>query len=286
MADEQTTEQDQVTEPASDVADISIAVENDNAEDFDLGIVEVGEMADVSEGSSIDEDNEPTNDADDSEGDDSPSDPESDPEIALDDEPAAKEWDKTRQQKDQELANLRKQNAQLMEVLARPAGEAEAADTGDAEIDLSELDEYADDDARNAVVNQLIRRQKRLEAEIASRDNKAAYHAILAQCDKDFGPEFRNEAINRVKEIWDEAGFGDETYPDAGSTRVAVRGVYAELQNAQLRSEVKGKAAKSTRKPGPKPDTGRGGSVAKHVVSGMLTREEAVKKWKRDHNMG
>lgn len=262
-------EMDVATLDPEEVADADIG---------DFGIVE--EAADDAERPDIKTDDAPDEDAGDSEEAEETAETETEsvPDAEVDKQPKKQEWDKDRQVKDQELAGLRKQNAQLTEALVmkgKGEGESETADdTLDLDSELPELEEFADEDARVERINLLTRRDKARNARDAQKANKDAYDAILVECDDKFGPEFRNEAVAKMKEIWEKEGFGPGNYPDAASTKLAVRGVYAELQNTQLREGPKKPTKKKTSSP--KPDTGRGGKVARKAAAGMMTMDEAV----------
>lgn len=243
-----------------------------NPEEVQFGIVEEETDAGMPE---AELDNEPVG-----EGEPEPekeADPETSPEVETDKTPEKPAWDKDRQVKDQEIAGLKKQNAQLTDALAtksKSGSEPKAADdTLDLDSELPELDEYADEETRVARINLLTRRDTARRAMDTQKGNKDAYDAILVECDEKFGAEFRNDAVARVEDIWKEEGFSPDNLPDAASTRLAVRGVYAELQNVQLREPKKPTKKTSS---SPKPDTGRGGTVARKAAAGMMTTDEAV----------
>ena len=195
-----------------------------------------------------------------------------------DDEPAKPEgsdWDKDRQAKDQEIANLRKDKAtlegQLAAAATKPPAEGEEPAEDDGEI--SELDEFADEEDRTKVVNELIRRDKQRAADDANRDNLRAYEEVLTEADKKYSPELRNEAVKRLAEVWASEGFGPANYPSPASTRVAVMGMYAQLAQEKAVEAAKKPPAKKPRQPAQ--DPGRGGSEVAVAPSGMETVDEA-----------
>lgn len=214
-------------------------------------------------------------------------------------------WDKDRQAKDQEIANLRKQvEALTTKALAQdklPA-EAPAAKTlTDQQIaDIQELGDDASYEQLISVVNEMARRDKARVSQLAElkaeRDaekadkanhaNRSAYEELLAEADKRYGKEFHNAAVARMAELWEEQGFGPSRYPDAGHTRVALMGVYAELKSAKLESEL-AEAKKGKAKPaGPATDGLRRAAPAVDFSGGAMTLEEAAAQMKAEGRFG
>jgi hypothetical protein len=204
-------------------------------------------------------------------------------------------WDKDRQRRDQELADLRKKLSTLEEAIAAanrtgqpPVQEPPAKGDEDVDLDaeLAPLDEFATEAERNERFNVLVKRQRALEArqqkreaqadaETSQRANKEAYNRLLDECDGDFGAEFRNAAVERMREVWNEAGFKPGNFPDPAHTRLAVRGVYAELKAAKLLAQPKptakpkGTPKGAAQKP-PASSSARGGRPSR-ITGGSLT---------------
>lgn len=193
--------------------------------------------------------------------------------------PKGKEWDKDRQAKDQELATLRKENAELKaKATTEPENpEEDEEPLADEDIDplenktldelrasLKPLDEFSSNE--DIIHNDKVR--TKIEEVRALRDwnrrSRSAYNRILAQGDKDFGAEFHNEVVKNVTDLWKSEGFGTtKPVPDPAHTRLAVRAFYAEAKVRKLEKSLTGKSEakpKAPEKPKtPVLDTGHGG---------------------------
>lgn len=145
------------------------------------------------------------------------------PEPEPDKEPKAvkgKEWDKTRQAKDQEIANLRKELAAAKEKLTKPE---KVAATGD----LPALDEYstvADVAKHLTAVNAKLAQveQERAEERKNSQEteNLAAYNQILDTACKmeGVGEDRRNDLATEMRRIYTERGYSEDHYPNRYET--------------------------------------------------------------------
>lgn len=179
--------------------------------------------------------------------------PEAEPEPLPD---ATPEWDAVRQEKDQEIANLRKEN-ETLQVAALDTDKPDKP-TDDPLADIEPLVEFADEDDRNQAMNKIIAKVNAGQQQTQQRDNKAAYDTILkAACGK-FGEEHRNAIVKEMKDLWAARGYGPGNYPEADQTEDAVFRIgYAVKEKA---------AGKPKPKPKPRPrpntvsDTGAGGA--------------------------
>jgi len=204
-------------------------------------------------------------------------------------------WDKERQKKDQQLANLRKTNEVLLSQLKasgdKPDGEDTVATIDKplmSDEDFNEFlgmdapDEFADEDERkaydgkrNLAMRELLRRDQvrtqndaaRTEEEVMTA-NRSAYNTLLDEADAQYGAEHRNAAVKQMADLWQEQGFTPGNYPSAEITRLAIMGVYAQLA---LKASGKPPVKKATKKSIPL-DSGRGGDTPTRKKGGDLNR--------------
>jgi len=149
------------------------------------------------------------------------------------------EWDKARQQYDQEIANFRKK-VQELEAGQVPTAESQALTE---EGDLTELPEDAGYEDLIKANNRLLKAFKAISARETARQaieeaqrqadqqemNRKAYEAMLDAADAKYGKEHRNEAVKQMAALWKDKGFGPKNFPDAATTELAVNGIYAQL---------------------------------------------------------
>jgi hypothetical protein len=71
--------------------------------------------------------------------------------------------------------------------------------------------------------------QARLDAQAeANRTRQQEYDALLAECDKSYGPQFRAKAIERARQYFLDRGYGAENPPSPEAEDLAIRLAYAE----------------------------------------------------------
>jgi hypothetical protein len=183
-------------------------------------------------------------------------------EVEVEDKP---KWDKDRQVKDQELATLRKENAEL-KARAKPENPPGTEDAPEADDDESDdgkteaelraqivpIDDSMDYDERTKALEKNQDLLLKIDEARALRDDyrrgRAAYSRILRECDEEFGPEFHNKVVKQMADLWKKEGFGPKKpVPDAAHTRLAVRGFYAQAKGKKLEATIE------AGKPKPKP---------------------------------
>ena len=216
-------------------------------------------------------------------------DPEEDaePEAEPEDDAKPKEWDKDRQARDQKMANLLKENEALKAQLetakaasANPDAGALDEDGDEADLtldgkseaqlraDIKPLDEFSSEEDRNHNLTILAKLDELRSARDQAVRDRAAYYRILRECDKDYGAEFRNEAMARAKKLAEDQGFGTKIpLPSPAHTRLALRGIYAELKADKLsqakavpaKTSTPAKASPPAKSDAPVVDPGKGG---------------------------
>lgn len=212
-------------------------------------------------------------------------------------EPAAvaAPWDPERQTADQQMANLRKTNEDLMEQLeaAHGAGEAPADATATmAEIDtelesigkeIEELDDFDDAIVLKGLLtkqNGLMRKQAGLQRQLSSdamlaseavqaTADKAAYDAIINGVCQEVGEEHRNDILKGMIEVWKERGYDATTSVPPGQVKDAAFAIGRKLALAKRPAGKKAPAG-----PAASPGTG-GAPVAPKLPSGE-TLEETI----------
>jgi len=203
-------------------------------------------------------------------------------ELEAEEDPQAKEpeptqqqeWDLERQRKDEEMADLRKENERLKAAPAQPETPAEEPEPV---VELTDLDEYATEEDRNAAVNELIRRRKADEANQVQQSNRDAFDAILTKADEKYSPDFRNKAVELLREQWKEQGFTADYYPDPGSTEIAVLGAYAQLDAAATRAKLEKLESEPPKKQPPKADPAKSGKrPSMGPASLTISMDEAI----------
>jgi len=205
-------------------------------------------------------------------------------------------WDKVRQEKDQEIAGLRKElaavKAKTETEAETPAKTGDADDADDTEIDLDALNEalggdgakpleplgeYATDEEVKERLNLLTKRELARQTAREVTDNRKAFNSVLNECCAEVGEGHRNAIVAAVKKQWDDAGYDAEHYPDAAATRNAVLAVGRKLALDAAKS------APPTPTPKPKPaaplDPVGGGIVPDRLEisqAGLMTVEETM----------
>lgn len=219
------------------------------------------------------------------------------------------QWDKDRQQRDQEAANERKRQLQVIEQLQdqnrtltqllaerktgdKPAEEKPSAteltedDTKALEMEITD-ESSAEEIARHikalrkfsmaqAKELQDVKEQRKAETETASVKEaeakaKEAWNAHLVAMDKKFGAHNRAEAIKNAGLFFASEEGGGYTRETIGQVSLATMKaqVAVEYQKLQLAEEAKKRPA-ATSKPAIKPDKGGGGRPAGSSSEGDL----------------
>jgi myosin heavy subunit len=200
-----------------------------------------------------------------------------------DKQPEKPQWDKERQRRDQERAEefkaLKESNAELREQLSelvaamKSVGKKEQEPQPDP-IDL--LTEEADAPeivtglkavrSENKELREIIKQLQDQLAEVAQKDQRrevessksrgnAMMNEFVAKLDKEFGAQYRNEAIKKAMEDIAELGYGDENPAPFSVARIALKGGY------RFAAAQKPKAAK-TDEVSLDPATGGGKAIA------------------------
>lgn len=105
------------------------------------------------------------------------------------------------------------------------------------------------------------------ELAVAQRDRNEAFDRHLAALDRQYGPQFRDPALAKAREYFEERGYDADHPPSPEAEDLAVKMAYQEL------AAEAGKRPKP--KPGIRPDTGQGGG-APAARPAMGTRQEVL----------
>ena len=163
-------------------------------------------------------------------------------------------WDKDRQARDQELANLRKETQSLKEQLSGK----EVVEP----VELPVLDDYSDMAAVAKHIKAARAENAELREMLEQRDNKDAYNELLTNVCKlpGVGEEQRNIIDGRMKAAFKERGYGPGNYPSPEQTEDLATRFAQELVIESLKTKPgKTKAAPKSKAA---PDTGKGGKPA------------------------
>ena len=151
-------------------------------------------------------------------------------------------WDKTRQRQDQALANVQRENTQLLQRVAElEAGGARSLETISAELSALQatpLDELAEDDAKAARQSEF----ERLTAELgqatvfsqqqgfAAENDQVALDRVLNKvcAEQGIGEANRNAIVAGLNTVWADRGYGPSNCPDALHVEDLARGLGLE----------------------------------------------------------
>jgi chromosome segregation ATPase len=197
------------------------------------------------------------------------------------------EWDKERQAKDQELANLRKENERLKaqtpaDQPAKPGQDATAVEDAAAKVeaaeeDLADLDAYADlsevIEKQNALARALKAQRAAMEAQKADLEErvvkpqeeaaaKGAFDAMVGEACREVAEalggeaeQYRTDLVKAIESVAKARGYDRANLPTAEQARdIAL----AEARRMAVRGLKDGKAVKPKAE-APKLDSGRGG---------------------------
>jgi len=166
-----------------------------------------------------------------------------------------KGWDKTRQAKDQEIANLRKQLTAAQEALTTAKKETPGV-KGKPEA-LPELDEFADVADVVKHLNATRRQLAEYQTRVQDAENVKAYNDILTLACKvpGVGEEKRNDIDTELRKLFQERGYDDNRYPPADQVEDAAFRVALEMA---LEAKTEAATPPPKPKPGVKTPTGKG----------------------------
>ena len=293
MADENTTQDTGYADDATEFDKENAGAETDAIGLDDLLNQQAAEIDQRAATATDDDAEEPADDDDDEpeEGDDEAEGDEPDTAAAK-----PKAWDKLRQQKDQEIANLRKELAKLKGDRGAEESDAGAleellAARSDAELPpLPKMpkaptppDEYASEEeerayrrdlaawskAQEAFNEAVLQREQALTDRAQAAANKKAASAVMNSAVKMVGESNRNALVERVKAEFSRRGYTREKMPNADQAADIV-----EKEALKLKLELGGKAT-TTERPKPQDRPGGGARAAADKIDGNQTIEEA-----------
>jgi len=160
-------------------------------------------------------------------------------------EPQATPWDKARQDKDQRLANLEKQNEQLLSQMRTleqggPVRGVEEIQAEFATLEAAPLDEFATPEEVAERSNKAIALQSELARSVTATqqgtNDAAALDTVLdTVCSEaSIGEEYRNGILAGLNEVWDARGYGPGNMPDAQHVYDIAHGIGLELVRAAV----------------------------------------------------